>query len=237
MKTRICDECGKTNPTDSWYCQECGASLSMDAIVEDSFEAVLSYKNEKETKNELLPPGLELHQDANQLTATFSWFSTTRLVVTIPGTLVSLLLAVASFWLLFDLMNERLISLASLLALIIALGFLIYAGYCSYQMIRIGLNTTTLSFSRDELKVTHRPLPAPGNHLLTHCGITELSIEDRKERTWGFLPVESVGLFDFYCEIYQLKAKFQNRNYFTLLESPDYEIIRRIKLGIESILG
>lgn len=74
MKIRVCDECGKTNPPDAWYCEACGASLSMKAIVKDSPESIQAYQDEQKAKQEILPVGLDLKQDSQHLTATFYGF-------------------------------------------------------------------------------------------------------------------------------------------------------------------
>jgi fumarate reductase subunit D len=185
-------------------------------------------KEEQVAKKEFLPVGLELRQNSNQFSATYPWFSNGRMIRAMAAPLVCLLTSMFMFWGVFG--NDGFSFLLDFVLLILAVGLLVYGSWTAYLMICIVLNSTTVNITRDELKVIHSPIPARGNQIVKCFDISELSIEEKKEKWLS-------GDWEIKSSLYQLKAQLRNGSVIVLLSGPKYEIIHRLQQGIENFIA
>jgi len=235
----ICPMCGAENPADATYCGNCRLNLKLALKDPGEIKRALRDSVPRPSSGHSpapgdIPSGLLVQQDVDGLKASFRWFSWSRLLVSIPGTVFALLCSAFFGWFLTGILAEDKPRLTMSWPIVVALGFLVLALWGLYTILGIALNRTDVEVAGGEVRVRHGPL-AIRRKWAIGCDIPwKLQIEEVSRRAIPIIiPVEGVGVIPLAAKLFQLSVWLPGEEKKVLLSSPDPEVAVFLKSAIE----
>ena len=231
--------CGSENPADATYCGNCRLNLKL--ALKDPGEIKRALRDSvprpaPEHSQALgdIPSGLLVQQDVDGLKASFRWFSWSRLLVSIPGTVFALLCSAFFGWFLPGILAEDKPCLTMSWSIVVALGFLVLALGGLYTILGIALNRTDVEVAGGKVRVRHGPL-AIRRQWAIGCDIPwKLQIEEvSRSGIPIIIPVEGGGVILLAAKLFQLSVWLPGEEKKVLLSSPDREVAVFLKSAIE----